>query len=158
MAKQTVDEFCIIITPHRSLGHIGFLISMTLIAVVSFIFGLLFMSIGAWPIAGFLGIDTVLIWGAFKLNYKAAEQYEVLERNGGDLILRRFIQSKEKQMIRFVKSFTRVEMFYDEEREISGPLYLATSDKRYEIANFLGTNEKLSLAAAIKSELKSVHD
>ena len=66
--------------PHRSLGparipdpddcHSG---------AVSFVAGFVFLLIGAWPVFGFFGLDVVLIYLAFKLNYRAARLYETID-------------------------------------------------------------------------------
>ena len=49
--------FSAVITPHRSLGRTGFLLLMLCIGAVSFVCGLLFLVIGAWPVFGFFGLD-----------------------------------------------------------------------------------------------------
>ena len=38
--------------------------------------GLFFLSIGAWPVFGFLGLDVLLIYLAFRWNYRAARARE----------------------------------------------------------------------------------
>lgn len=63
--------FRAVLTPHRSLSPRGFLILMSVLATVSFATGLLFASIGAWPVLGFFGLDVGIIYLAFRLNYRA---------------------------------------------------------------------------------------
>ena len=46
------------LTPHRSLNRDGFLIVMAF-AGVSFVGGLAFLIIGAWPVIGFFGLDVL---------------------------------------------------------------------------------------------------
>ena len=53
--------FSAVITPHRSLGSTGFLILMLAIGGVSFVSGMVFLLLGAWPIFGFLGLDVLLV-------------------------------------------------------------------------------------------------
>ncbi|HKK29208.1 MAG TPA: DUF2244 domain-containing protein, partial [Alphaproteobacteria bacterium] len=48
-----------VLSPHRSLAPRGFLILMGAVAAVSFATGLLFASMGAWPILGFFGLDVL---------------------------------------------------------------------------------------------------
>ncbi len=38
--------------------------------------GILFWSIGAWPIFGFFGLDVLLIYLAFRWNYRSARARE----------------------------------------------------------------------------------
>ena len=68
--------FSATLTPHRSLGRVGFLILMVLFGLASFITGMLFLVLGAWPVFGFFGLDVLLLYWAFRLNYRHAEAYE----------------------------------------------------------------------------------
>jgi len=51
---------------------------MSLMCAVSFAAGLFFFLLGAWPIVGFLGLDVLLVYAAFKVNYRAATAYEAV--------------------------------------------------------------------------------
>lgn len=68
--------FSATLTPHRSLNRVGFLILMLLFGSVSFITGILFLVVGAWPVLGFFGLDVLLLYWAFQLNYRHAKAYE----------------------------------------------------------------------------------
>ncbi|HEX7560145.1 MAG TPA: DUF2244 domain-containing protein, partial [Usitatibacter sp.] len=59
-----------------SLGGVGFLVLMGVICAVSFVGGVVFYLIGAWPVGGFFGLDAVLIYWAFRVNYRDAAAYE----------------------------------------------------------------------------------
>ena len=48
--------FSAMITPHRSLGPRGFLIFMLCLGGLSSVSGMIFVSLGAWPVMGFLGL------------------------------------------------------------------------------------------------------
>lgn len=152
-ASDEKPGFAVILAPHRSLTREGFIAIMLVIAGVSFICGVVFVSMGAWPVAGVFGVDAALVWYAFHRNFDDAERHETLERAGSELVLRRFVKGVETEAQRFVKSWTRVEIEHDEERELTGPLYLTTCGRRHEVASFLGAAERLSLADAIKAEL-----
>jgi uncharacterized membrane protein len=81
--------FSATLTPHRSLGHIGFLILMALFGLVSFITGMLFLVLGAWPVFGFCGLDVLLLYWAFRLNYRHAEAYEQVTVTCSELRVRK---------------------------------------------------------------------
>ena len=68
--------FSAVLTPHRSLSPMGFLIFMAVLGGISFVTGMVFLLAGAWPVFGFFGLDVLLVWWAFKLNYRAAQAYE----------------------------------------------------------------------------------
>ena len=66
----------LVIWPYRSLSPKGFKIIMIIVAVTMFSMGLVFFLIGAWPVIGFMGLELLVLWGAFKLNFKAARRQE----------------------------------------------------------------------------------
>src|SRR5256885_16905434 len=68
--------FSALLTPHRSLSGTGFLVVMGVIAGISFVGGVMFLLLGAWPIIPFLGLNLALIYWAFRANYRAAAAYE----------------------------------------------------------------------------------
>jgi uncharacterized membrane protein len=62
--------------PHRSLSPAGFAWLMGLLCAVSFAAGFVFFLVGAWPVVGFLGIDVLLVWMAFRASYARGRQHE----------------------------------------------------------------------------------
>jgi uncharacterized membrane protein len=62
--------------PHRSLSPAGFAWLMGLLCAVSFVAGLVFFLAGAWPVIGFLGVDVLLVWIAFRASYARGRQHE----------------------------------------------------------------------------------
>jgi len=77
------------LVPHRSLPPQGFLLLMTTIGVISFGAGIAFYLAGAWPVVGFLGLDVLLIYLAFRINYRRGDLREILELTRDDLLVRR---------------------------------------------------------------------
>ena len=51
---------------------------MGLIGLVSFAAGAMFFVVGAWPVVGFLGLDLLLIYLAFRASYRSGRAYETL--------------------------------------------------------------------------------
>ena len=64
--------------PHRSLPPQGFLILMAVFGIASFATGIIFASIGAWPVLGFFGLDVALFYWAFRLSYRSGRLCEVV--------------------------------------------------------------------------------
>jgi uncharacterized membrane protein len=141
------------LTPHRSLSREGFLILMTVIVGLNLTVGIFFYVIGAWPVVGFMGLDVALIWWAFRVNFADARRAEHIEVTSHELILRRLAEDKPAQEQRFARRWVRVELEEDRERDLVGPLYLRFGGKRTEIASFLGAQERLSFANALKAAL-----
>ncbi len=75
--------------PHRSLPRTGFLVLMALVSLVSFAIGIAFTLIGAWPVLGFFGLDVLIIYAAFRLNYRAGRLRERVSMTRDDLTLER---------------------------------------------------------------------
>ena len=73
--------------PHRSLSRGGFVVLMGLVGLISFVGGLVFLVLGAWPVTGFFGLDVLILYVAFRLNYRAARQFEIVEIRDGVLTL-----------------------------------------------------------------------
>jgi uncharacterized membrane protein len=51
---------------------------MIALGAISFITGVLFLAAGAWPVLGFFGLDVLLVYIAFRLNYRSGRLYETL--------------------------------------------------------------------------------
>src|ERR1700676_825559 len=68
--------FSALLTPHRSLNRTGFLVLMGFLSVVSFITGLAFLLMGAWPVFGFFGLDVLIVYWAFRINFRRAKATE----------------------------------------------------------------------------------
>jgi uncharacterized membrane protein len=146
-----------ILTPHRSLSPKGFVILMSVIVGLNLTAGMFFYVIGAWPVVGFMGLDVALIWWAFRANFADARRAEHIEITSDELVLRRLAEDKPAQVQRFARRWVRVELEEDRERELVGPLYLRFGGKRTEIASFLGAQERLSFANALKAALINPH-
>ena len=141
------------LTPHRSLSPKGFVILMSVIVGLNLTVGMFFYVIGAWPVVGFMGLDVALIWWAFRANFADARRAEHIEITSHELVLRRLAENRPSQEQRFARRWVRVELEEDRERELVGPVYLRFGGKRTEIASFLGAQERLSFANALKAAL-----
>jgi uncharacterized membrane protein len=64
--------------PRRSLSRAGFVALMAALIGFNFVAGVAFLAAGAWPVLGFLGLDVLLVWGAFRLSYGSARRSERL--------------------------------------------------------------------------------
>ncbi len=62
---------------------------MAFVGVVSFVAGMVFLSMGAWPVFGFFGLDVLAIYWAFKVNFRRATAYEEIAVTPSALHVRR---------------------------------------------------------------------
>ncbi len=144
--------FSAVITPHRSLGKTGFLVLMLGIGVVSFVSGLLFLVLGAWPVFGFFGLDVLLIYWAFRANFRAARAYEVVTVTACELTVRQVSHLGRVREWTLNPLWVRLDRIVHEEFGIER-LFLVSHGRRLPIAAFLGPNEKASFARALSSAL-----
>jgi uncharacterized membrane protein len=153
--RSNTKSWVATLTPHRSLSRRGFITVMSLIAGVNFVTGVVFFAIGAWPIVGFCGLDVLLMWWAFRMNFADGRKLERIEITSHELILETHAEGREPQEQRFVRRWVRVEMEEDHSRELTGSLYLRSHGSRTEIGRFLSPDERKSLAHELKAALAS---
>ena len=145
------SRFSAVLLPHRSLGRKGFIALMGFISVVSLLTGIAFYMKGAWPVLGFFGIDIVLIYGAFRLNYRAARIYETVELSLSELKVTRFHPSGRAESWSFNPYWVRLELV--ESESSANRLSLHSHGRALHFANFLSDDEKRSFAHALRAAL-----
>ncbi|MFZ3353403.1 MAG: DUF2244 domain-containing protein [Xanthobacteraceae bacterium] len=144
--------FSAVITPHRSLSPRGFLILMLCLGAVSFVSGVVFVSMGAWPVCGFFGLDVLLVYVAFRANFRAARAYEVVTITASELTVRKVSQRGGVREWTLNPLWVRLERIVHEEFGIER-LFLVSQGGRLSIAGCLGAHEKKSLAKALSAAL-----
>jgi uncharacterized membrane protein len=144
--------FSAIITPHRSLSGRGFLLVMALVGGLSFIGGMFFFMLGAWPVVGFLGLDVVLVYWAFRANYRAAAAFEEVTVTPSVLRLRRVSHRGEIAEWTLNPVWTKLDREKHEEFGLL-KLFLVSRGRRLAVAGFLSPKERESFAAALSAAL-----
>jgi len=147
--------FSATLTPHRSLGRAGFLILMALFGGISFITGMLFLVIGAWPVLGFFGLDVLLLYWAFRLNYRHADAYEQVTVTPSTLKVRKVSHLGRAREWVLNPLWVRLDQIELEEFGIDR-LFLISRGRKLTIASFLGPNEKASFAKELGNALSEV--
>jgi uncharacterized membrane protein len=140
--------FSAIITPHRSLGGVGFVVLMSIVSAVSFAAGMVFLMMGAWPVFGFFGLDVLLIYWAFRVNYRRALAYEEVMVTPSELRVRKV--SHRGKVAEWSLNPLWVRLDRDAHAEFGVErLFLVSRGRRLPIAGFLSAPEKESFAAAL---------
>jgi uncharacterized membrane protein len=140
--------FSAIITPHRSLGGVGFFILMGVVSAVSFAAGMVFLLMGAWPVFGFFGLDVLLIYWAFRINYRRALAYEEVMVTATELRVRKV--SHRGRVAEWTLNPLWVRLDRDTHAEFGiERLFLVSRGRKLPIAGFLSPPEKESFAAAL---------
>ena len=141
-----------VLLPHRSLPTRGFNILMLALGAVSFVVGIVFVSLGCWPIFGFFGLDVLGLYIAFRLNYRSARQREILRLSPDDFTVERIDIYGARRRWRFQPFWLRVVL--EEHPDESNRLLLTSHGKRLVIADFLGAPMRRELAATLHAALQ----
>jgi uncharacterized membrane protein len=141
------------LTPHRSLGRTGFLALMLFLSIVSFIAGIMFLRMGAWPVFGFFCLDVLLIYWAFRVNYARARASEHLVLTPHELRLRRVSHRGHVMEWTFNPHWVRLDQEEHEEFGIER-LYLRSHGRSVAVGRFLSPDEKASFAKALRLALQ----
>ena len=146
--------FSALLTPHRSLNRTGFLVLMAFLSVISFAAGIAFLLMGAWPVFGFFGLDVLVIYWAFRINFRRAKASEEIRVTPSELRLRRV--SHRGHVVEFVLNPLWVQLDQKIHAEYGiEKLYLLSKGRRVAIASFLGPDEKASFAKALTAALQA---
>ena len=153
-AQDAIDPkiFAATITPHRSLGPTGFLVFMACLGGLSFVSGIVFVSIGAWPVFGFFGLDVLLVYLAFRANYRSARAYEEVTVTAAELTVRKVNHRGGVRQWTLNPLWVRLERMVHAEFGIER-LFLVSHGRRVAIAGFLSPAEKASFARALSNAL-----
>ncbi len=151
-ARAEAPIFSAVITPHRSLSRGGFIALMTAIGAVSFAGGLVFFLAGAWPVAGFMGLDVALIYWAFKANYRSAGSSERVIVTSSELTVRKVSHRGETAEWLFNPAWVRLDRQTVEDFGLQ-QLALVSHGRRLPIATSLSPGERESFATALANAL-----
>jgi uncharacterized membrane protein len=144
--------FSAVLTPHRSLGPTGFVVFMIVLGGCSFAAGMVFLLAGAWPVFGFFGLDVLLVYLAFRANYRAARAYEEVHITASELVVRKV--SHHGRVRQWILNPLWVRLDHDRHAEFGiERLFLISQGRRLPIAGFLAPQEKESFAVALAAAL-----
>ena len=131
--------------PHRSLDRRQFRLLLLGIAGISFVSTLPFVIMGAWPVAGFMGLDVLGVYVAFKASFRSARAYEDVEVTVLQLTLAKVSARGARAEWRFNPSWVRLEKQEHAEFGMQR-LDLVARANRVEVAGFLGPDAKARFA------------
>jgi uncharacterized membrane protein len=144
--------FHAVLYPNRSLGSLGFYLLMGAIVLASAALGAGFALVGAWPVAGFLGLDVLLLYLAFRWNYRQGRRAELIRLDRQGLTVRRIEPSGRHREWRFEPYWVRVAM--DDPPRPDSQLTVGSHGQRLVIGAFLSPEERLEVATALRAALR----
>ena len=150
-ARSDPVHFERVLWPHRSLPPRGFRVLMLGLGLLSLAAGIIFVSVGAWPICGFFGLDVALLYLAFRISYRSARQRETLRLAGDQFTVERVGIYGERRQWRFRPFWLRVVI--EERPDESNRLSLASHGRSVVIGDFLAPQVRRELAASLHDVL-----
>ena len=154
ITKTQADPlFAATLTPHRSLGRRGRVILIGSVAAMAAIPGLVFYSLGAWPIVGFMGLDVAAMWFALRWSTRETKRFEEVTLWPHRLEVRAVSAGGKQQVTAFDPHATRliVDRDYDEK---TTAIYLRNTAGDHELGSFLAASEKASFARVFGTALR----
>lgn len=142
-----------VLTPNRSLSERGFAIGMAIVAVVFFLTGLLFWSMGAVPVLGFFGLDMVAIWLAFRLSFNQQREQTQVVVTARSIRLHHIDTKGRTRDAEVPAAFARVEL--DEPVTTSSWLRIEHGRTAWVIGRFLTPDERKAFAEALRKALRA---
>jgi uncharacterized membrane protein len=146
-----IIHFDAVLRPNRSLQSRGFLLLMIAVAGFAFVAGAAFVSVGAWPVFGFLGLDVALIYLAFRASYRSGRLMEAIRLTDSALEWRRIDAYGAAREWRVPPTWLRVEV--DRAGEHDCRVTLRSHGTSVAIGAFLAPAERLELADALRGAL-----
>jgi uncharacterized membrane protein len=145
-----------VVYPHRSLSQRGFLVLMAAICACSVAVGMAFFLMGAWPVVGFLGLDVLIVYIAFRLNFRSGRAYETLRLTHECLEITKVDPRGQRRRAEMEPTWMAVDM--DDPPHRRSKLILRSRGHKLEIGTFLTPSEKLDLARTLRRALEAARD
>lgn len=123
-----------------------------LIAGISFVMGVLFAAMGAWPVFGFLGLDVLLVWLAFRAHRRGQRAFEEVRVTPRAVTLRRVDPDGREEELVLNPYWVRVDRRIVQEEGVVG-LTLRSHGRGIEIARHLSPAERAGFADALDRAL-----
>ena len=140
------------LAPHRSLAARNVRLVVVLFSLVATVASVPFVVMGAWPVAGFMGLDVLLITVAFRANIRAARAYEHVVVTPLELLLAKVSARGLRREFRFHPAWVRLNRVEHEEFGIQR-LLLRSHGRSVEVAGFLGAEAKAQFAGRLTAAL-----
>jgi len=146
------ELFSALMTPHCSLSPTGFRALMLFVCLISFTTGIMFLRMGAWPVFGLLCLNLLMIWSAFRINFRRANAREEIAVTPFELRVRRV--SHRGHVAEWVLNplWVTLDQRVNDEFGIV-QLHLVSRGRSLAIGSFLGPDEKSSFAKALLKAL-----
>lgn len=122
------------------------------VCLFNFFISLPFLFIGAWPVAGFMGLDVLGLYIAFRVSFNSAKAYETVSVTPLELVVAKVEAAGGRKEWRFNPQWVRLTADVHEEFGTER-VTLASRGETIEIGAFLGPEQKAELARDLSRAL-----
>lgn len=150
--EPIVEIFSATLRPYRSLNQNGFILLMLLFGGTCFCMGFFYVMVGAWPVFAFLGLDVVLLYIAFRVNYRSAKAYEEIIVRQDALIIRRVSPRGKSHEITFNPYWVKLHLSRDED-DVVTKISVTAHGEQASLGQFLNPDDKTTFAKAFGAAL-----
>ncbi|MAN73261.1 MAG: hypothetical protein CME84_04125 [Henriciella sp.] len=140
------------LTPNTALSPRAFLVVMGLVGLFSFVGGMMFLQLGAFPVIGWFGLDALAIWFAFRKNFQNLRQATHIAITAETICLSHSRPGSEPKTVSLPTSFTRLSLDFPDRRP--SELKIAHGQQAYIIGRFLTPRERKSLHDALQDAIR----
>ena len=138
--------------PNQSLSRAAFWVVMGIVVSINLVSALAFMQIGALPIVGFLGLDALIVWLAFRACFKTQTQWTRVRISPETLRVDHRNPKGVETHIELPTAFARVEL--KEPVTVHSWVTLSYQRQAYVIGRFLTVDERKSLVEAMRDAIQ----
>jgi uncharacterized membrane protein len=114
--------------------------------------GAIFLAHGAWPVFGFFGLDVLLVYVAFRLNYRSGRASEEVSVSRTSLDIRKIAPSGRTEAFQFNPFWARFSVSRHQEIGITG-MAVVGQGRNVPIGSFLNPDDRESFATAFSGAL-----
>ena len=141
--------------PYRSLNKFGFFILMFTLAFISFVAGIIFMLKGAWPVFGFFGLDVLLVYIFFKINFRSGKKKEIIILTKNNLIIKIYNSEKILKTFKLDPGWLKINLI--KLKNHTSKLQISSKNKSIVVGSFLRYQEKAEVLRSLQKALKKFH-
>ena len=147
-----MSEEALILTsnPHRSLGPTGYRVLLGVVIGVNAIGAIIFAIAGAWPVSGFMGLDVLALYIAFRFSYAQARAYERISISSSTFTVERCDARGNTSMVSLPAYWARVNFEGD---DTGGDITVRSHGKSIPVGEHLPGPERQLFADTLKQAL-----
>ena len=146
--------FAATLRPHQSLPRAGFQAVMAVFGALSLVSGIVFVSLGFWPVAGFFGLDVLALYVALRVSLGRGRAFEEILATRVEVLLARVTPRGERREWRFNPLWTRLHRHEDDEFGLLD-LALVSRGRRVAVARDVSPGERERVAEGLGRALTS---